>query len=218
MKKIFYAMLLTTALTLPAAGALAQGELITRSSTSTGGSVTTSVGDSTLMRGEILDTTTLTELQRALMARGYNPGRVDGVWGPRTAEALRNFHMDNGAATMQSGHLSSNTLTQLGIDSNANADVTGSANLDSTIDSTGSTSAIEPSAGVGTTTDNTVGGAQTMDNGISGSGTMDMGVDGPHTMDMDGRMNMDSTTGSSTNNSTSGATTGSTGGGSFGNP
>jgi len=209
MKKMFYAMLLTTALTLPAAGAWAQGELITRSNTSTGGSTTTSIADSTLMRGEILDTTTLTELQRALMARGYNPGRVDGVWGPRTAEALRNFHMDNGASTMQSGHLSSNTLTQLGIGSNTNADVTGSANFDSTIDSTGTSgNIIEPSAGVGTTMDNTVGGAQTMDNGISGSGTMDM----------DGSMDMDSTTGSSTNNSTSGATTGSTGDGSVGNP
>lgn len=193
MKKMFYAMLLTTALTLPAAGAWAQGELITRSNTSTGGSTTTSIADSTLMRGEILDTTTLTELQRALMARGYNPGRVDGVWGPRTAEALRNFHIDNGAATMQSGHLSSNTLTQLGINSNAN-----------TINSTGTSgNIIEPSAGMGTTMDNT----------MDGSHTMDM-MDGNMDMDMD----MDSTTGSSTNKSTSGATTGSTGGGSVGNP
>lgn len=153
MKTMFYALLLTSALTLPAASALAQGELNVDQTASSNMDVTTSVADRTLMRGEILDTTTLTELQRALMARGYNPGRVDGIWGPRTADALRRFHMDNGAATMKNGHLNSNTLTQLGIHTGA--------------DATGATS-IEPSAGPNN---------PPADNGISGSDIMDYDYD-----------------------------------------
>lgn len=31
----------------------------------------------------------LREVQSALVDAGYNPGRIDGVWGPRTAAALR---------------------------------------------------------------------------------------------------------------------------------
>lgn len=39
---------------------------------------------------------TVKELQRALIARGYEPGRVDGKYGPRTKAAVRAFQKDAG--------------------------------------------------------------------------------------------------------------------------
>jgi peptidoglycan hydrolase-like protein with peptidoglycan-binding domain len=171
MKTMFYALLLTTALALPTAMAQAQGELNVDQTASSGMDVTTSVADRTLMRGEILDTTTLTELQRALMARGYNPGRVDGIWGPRTADALRRFHMDNGAATMKNGHLNSNTLTQLGI----HTDMSARMHEPLAPDATGATK-VEPSAGANN---------PPTDNGISGSDAFDYDYDSGFDMEMD---------------------------------
>jgi uncharacterized protein (TIGR02594 family) len=40
----------------------------------------------------------MTEIQRALAARGYNPGAIDGAFGPRTREAVRAFQRANGLA------------------------------------------------------------------------------------------------------------------------
>ena len=34
-------------------------------------------------------------VQQLLRSRGYEPGPVDGLWGPRTASALRKFQLDN---------------------------------------------------------------------------------------------------------------------------
>lgn len=38
------------------------------------------------------------EAQRALADAGFNPGDIDGVYGPRTAEAVRRFQSENGLA------------------------------------------------------------------------------------------------------------------------
>lgn len=40
--------------------------------------------------------TTVTEIQQALMARGFDPGVIDGVWGRRTARAVREFQTKAG--------------------------------------------------------------------------------------------------------------------------
>ena len=54
------------------------------------------------------------ELQNALKAKGYDVGPADGVWGPNTANALRNFQDKQG---LSGGQLNSQTLSALGIDS-----------------------------------------------------------------------------------------------------
>ncbi len=54
------------------------------------------------------------ELQSALKAKGFDVGPVDGVWGPSTSIALRNFQDKQG---LTGGQLNSQTLSALGIDS-----------------------------------------------------------------------------------------------------
>jgi len=39
---------------------------------------------------------TVSDIQAALMRRGYDPGPVDGRYGPRTAEAIRRYQSDHG--------------------------------------------------------------------------------------------------------------------------
>lgn len=51
--------------------------------------------------------------QRALADRGYNPGAVDGVMGPGTEQALRDFQQRQGLAV--TGQLDSTTARELGV-------------------------------------------------------------------------------------------------------
>lgn len=51
-------------------------------------------------------------IQAELAVRGFNPGPIDGVIGPRTMTALRAFQRDEG---MMEGLLTVETLTRLGI-------------------------------------------------------------------------------------------------------
>ncbi len=39
---------------------------------------------------------TVSDIQKALMAKGFDPGVIDGVWGRRTAAAVRNFQRSKG--------------------------------------------------------------------------------------------------------------------------
>jgi len=52
------------------------------------------------------------EIQRALLAKGYNPGKIDGVLGRDTADAISAFQKANGLAT---GGLTMDTLDKLGV-------------------------------------------------------------------------------------------------------
>lgn len=54
------------------------------------------------------------DLQQELSSRGYDPGEVDGQWGPRTRQALRQFQQDQNLAA--SGRPDQRTLTALGIE------------------------------------------------------------------------------------------------------
>lgn len=40
------------------------------------------------------DDATVRQVQAALLARGYDPGKVDGVMGPKTAAAIRRMQID----------------------------------------------------------------------------------------------------------------------------
>jgi phage tail tape-measure protein len=51
--------------------------------------------------------------QEALNNKGYNVGAVDGVWGPNTESAVRQFQQAQGL--QQSGRLDQQTLSALGI-------------------------------------------------------------------------------------------------------
>ena len=54
-------------------------------------------------------------LQRVLAAKGYDPGPVDGLFGPRTAAALMSYQRDNGLPT--TGVLDDQTKRSLGLGS-----------------------------------------------------------------------------------------------------
>lgn len=53
------------------------------------------------------------DIQRNLQDRGYDVGQVDGMWGRRTAQALRNFQRDQDIQA--SGRIDQQTLAALGL-------------------------------------------------------------------------------------------------------
>lgn len=57
---------------------------------------------------------TVFEIQRALAARGFDPGNIDGVWGRRTAGAVRAFQTSKGL--LVDGVVGPKTLAALGLD------------------------------------------------------------------------------------------------------
>ena len=60
------------------------------------------------------------EVQQALKDKGHNPGRVDGIMGPRTQQAIRDFQQANGLPA--TGRLDAETAAALGVDSAGAAD------------------------------------------------------------------------------------------------
>jgi hypothetical protein len=52
------------------------------------------------------------QIQRALLAKGFNPGPIDGIIGRETSAAIRGFQVANGLAT---GGLTMDTLDKLGV-------------------------------------------------------------------------------------------------------
>ena len=55
---------------------------------------------------------TVRQAQQRLVDKGYDAGVVDGIWGPRTANALRQFQRDQGL--MATGRLDGETMNALG--------------------------------------------------------------------------------------------------------
>lgn len=64
---------------------------------------------------------TVAEAQRALGARGYAVGAVDGVWGPDSQSALQNFQRTRGLQA--TGRLDDRSLAALGVQRNADRQV-----------------------------------------------------------------------------------------------
>ena len=60
-----------------------------------------------------VDSGVIKSAQTELQSRGYNPGPVDGVAGPRTRAAVSKFQADQGLK--QTGHLDTNTLAKLNV-------------------------------------------------------------------------------------------------------
>lgn len=62
-------------------------------------------------------------VQQNLTDRGYDPGNVDGRWGPRTQTALRDFQRDQNIQA--NGRPSSQTLAALGVETGSPSTQTG---------------------------------------------------------------------------------------------
>lgn len=52
-------------------------------------------------------------VQQALSNKGFNPGQIDGVYGPHTANALRQYQRKEDLKV--TGHMDASTLSSLGI-------------------------------------------------------------------------------------------------------
>lgn len=62
-------------------------------------------------------------IQQNLADRGYDAGRVDGLWGPRTQQALRDFQRDQNLQA--SGTADPQTMAALGVESGSPSTQTG---------------------------------------------------------------------------------------------
>jgi peptidoglycan hydrolase-like protein with peptidoglycan-binding domain len=111
--------LLTTAaaVVVLSAGAMAEGYTTndTNANTSTQGSTMMdgqTSGNTTSNTSVNMDANTVQEVQTSLRNEGYSVS-TDGVWGPQTAEALRQFQQANGLST--TGTVNAETLAALEI-------------------------------------------------------------------------------------------------------
>lgn len=75
-------------------------------------------GSSAAGQQRYLSRADIMEIQQALNDKGYSPGVVDGFWGRRTQNALRQFQRENGMES--AGRLDMNTLNELGVDISMN--------------------------------------------------------------------------------------------------
>lgn len=53
------------------------------------------------------------KVQQELKAEGINPGPIDGIWGPKTSQAVQQFQQKRGLQA--SGQLDARTLSALGV-------------------------------------------------------------------------------------------------------
>ena len=108
------AMALAVALALAAAPALAQGNSDTKSSmkSSTSGGAPSGAG----MSG---NTERVKAVQQALKDQGHDPGAIDGVMGPKTEAALRDYQQKQGLKV--TGRLDADTSAKLGVQKSSSA-------------------------------------------------------------------------------------------------
>jgi hypothetical protein len=88
----------------------------------------TNTGESDLshspMRGQMGGQGNVQAVQEALKQKGFDPGSIDGVMGPKTMAALRSFQQSN--SLQATGRLDSQTAQQLGVESSATGSKAGS--------------------------------------------------------------------------------------------
>lgn len=74
---------------------------------------------------EALSSSQVLEMQQALQDGGYDVGPVDGIWGPQTAQALRDFQQAQGLES--TGEPSQESLAALGVEDSSPTQVGGGA-------------------------------------------------------------------------------------------
>jgi peptidoglycan hydrolase-like protein with peptidoglycan-binding domain len=107
--------------------------------------------------------------QEALKDKGMDPGPADGVMGPKTRQALREFQKKEGLK--ESGRLDAETMDKLGVhktSSTAGGSSSGSMGSSSSTGS-GSSSGSSPSASPGGSQSPSTGGSSTSSGSSSGA-------------------------------------------------
>lgn len=205
MKHVFTTLLMVTALSAPAMTAQAQSSGISDStmgtsmdsgmasdstSGTTGVNSESATGDALAnsVPGSVLSESNIRDIQQSLNTEGYFRGSVDGVFGPDTVAALRQFQLDNGLES--NGLVTGRTLDTLGVQLSA-AD-------SARIDASGGILANQPvGSGVAGTTTGTAGNLSSSTSTSSGTTTGTMSTPGASTMSTPGASTM-STPGAST--------------------
>jgi peptidoglycan hydrolase-like protein with peptidoglycan-binding domain len=100
-------MILAATGVLLAGSAFAQGSQSTPS-TAAGSSITTMPSPGAMPREKDMKA-----VQEALKTKGYDPGPIDGVWGPKTSSAVKAFQKAERLPV--TGHLNADTRTKLGV-------------------------------------------------------------------------------------------------------
>jgi peptidoglycan hydrolase-like protein with peptidoglycan-binding domain len=114
-----------------------------------------------------------TQIQQALKAKGYDPGKIDGMMSSQTQEALRKFQKENGLQV--TGKVDAQTAKALGVSSSASGSSpasreSGSSSGGSSSGSSGSSSGSRGSSSSGGSTSGESGSGSS-GSGSSGSGT-----------------------------------------------
>ena len=91
------------------------------SGTSTSTSTSSSAGSTADPTSFTRNPATIRQVQQALIDHGHDVGRVDGVWGTRTSQALQSFQSDQGITSSSNGVLDSQTMSALGVTPSASA-------------------------------------------------------------------------------------------------
>lgn len=126
--------------------------------------------------GSTADSATIRQLQEQLAQKGFDPGPIDGVMGPQTRTALRNYRQSQGLK--QANGIDRATLDSLGVQSaggttrhDTSAVGEGTMGTAPSQQSTHSTTAAPSSAGKPSTTQ-PMAGTSRHDSGAAGEGTM----------------------------------------------
>ena len=114
MRKVFYTLAVTSAITFFTPYALAEGYK-SQSNASGVTAIEPSAGDPTTRVH--LDAHNIQQLQQSLNSKGYTAGQADGIWGAQTSAAVRKFQEDNNLEV--TGTVNSETATTLGLNINA---------------------------------------------------------------------------------------------------
>jgi hypothetical protein len=88
------------------------GGVVGHEGTDANGKIATSSSGHGAKTASIGSDSNIRDAQSALNDQGYNPGAIDGRWGPSTQSAVRRFQAEHGLA--QSGRLDSATMQALG--------------------------------------------------------------------------------------------------------
>ncbi len=114
-------MKLKSTLLAVAAGAMLQGPVLAQQG-EFGASSNGRLGQDSAMdehAGMSVDSSVIMDAQQALNDHGYDAGPVDGIYGPMTQSALRDFQQDNDLDA--TGRFDEDTLAALGIDTGVGA-------------------------------------------------------------------------------------------------
>ena len=117
MKKLAIAGVALVALSLPAV-AMDQQDTGAKDGNGTMGQATeganpTTDGPSKTLLPETLDKSVVMQVQKALNDKGFDPGRIDGVWRPETVAAIKEFQQKNDLKP--DGKLDRQTVAALGL-------------------------------------------------------------------------------------------------------